>query len=54
MSGKSNKEIGEALSVTVHAVKYHKANIYRKCGGNKGVDILRDGIKRGIINFDDF
>jgi DNA-binding CsgD family transcriptional regulator len=31
-TGKSNNEIAGSLSVTVHAVKYHLASIYRKLG----------------------
>ena len=30
--GLSNSEVGEHLSVTVHAVKFHLAAIYRKLG----------------------
>ena len=52
--GQTNQEIGNALSVSVHTVKFHKANIYRKCGGNTPVDILRNGIERGIIKTEDF
>ena len=53
-AGKTNKEIGGALSVSVHTVKFHKANIYRKCGGNTPVDILCNGLKRGILIPEDF
>ena len=54
VEGKSNRQIGDALSVSVHTIKFHKANIYRKCGGNTPVDILRNGVIRGIINKADF
>ena len=30
--GETNREIASALSVTVHAVKFHLASIYRKLG----------------------
>jgi DNA-binding CsgD family transcriptional regulator len=48
--GKTNKQIGNSLSLSVHTVKYHKANIYRKYGGNSIVDILINGIRRGVID----
>jgi len=51
--GKTNREIGNAMSLTVHTVKYHKANIYRKCGGNTVVDILVNGIRRGVVDLDE-
>ena len=51
--GQSNKQIGDVLSLSVHTVKFHKANIYRKCGGNTAVDILRNGMIRGIITRED-
>ena len=54
VKGLSNKEIGDALSMSLHTVKFHKANIYRKCGGNTAVDILRNGIARRIIGEEDF
>jgi len=52
--GQSNQEVADILSVTVHTVKFHRANIYRKCGGNKAIDILRNGLKRGIFSAEDF
>ena len=34
--GLTNREIAERLTVTVHAVKFHLASIYRKLGvGNR-------------------
>ena len=54
VGGKSNQQIGDVLSVSVHTVKFHKSNIYRKCGGNTPVDILRNGLIRGIIGPEDF
>ena len=50
---KSNPEIAKVLKVSVHTVKFHRANIYRKCGGNTPLDILRNGLVRGIINVED-
>jgi DNA-binding CsgD family transcriptional regulator len=37
----SNREIAAALGVKPTTVKAHKMRIYRKCGGNTPVDILR-------------
>ena len=51
--GLKNREIGDALSITIHTVKFHKENIYRKCGGNTSVDILSNGLKMGVVNKDD-
>ena len=53
-AGQTNRQIGEALSMSLHTVKFHRANIYRKCGGNRPVDILRNGLIQGIISSDDF
>ena len=49
VEGHSNQKIADILSLTIHSVKFHKSNIYRKCGGNTPVDILRNGLIRGII-----
>ena len=54
VEGKTNQQIADGLSLTIHTVKFHKANIYRKCGGNTPVDILRNGLIRGIIRPEDF
>ena len=54
ITGKTNEQIGDALGLTVHTVRFHKGNIYRKCGGNTPVDILRNGLIKGIIHQDDF
>ena len=54
VEGKTNQQIGDILSLSVHTVKFHKANIYRKCGGNTPVDILRNGLIRGVIHVEDF
>jgi DNA-binding CsgD family transcriptional regulator len=54
INGKTNEEIGKELSISVHCVKFHKANIYRKCGGKTPVEILSNGLRRGILTSDDF
>jgi DNA-binding NarL/FixJ family response regulator len=44
-----NREIADMLGICVSTVKTHKAKIYRKCGGNTPVDILRYGLIQGVI-----
>jgi two-component system nitrate/nitrite response regulator NarL len=46
---KNNREIANTLGISVATVKSHKASIYRKCGGNTPVDILRYGLAQGVI-----
>ena len=53
VKGQTNQQIGKILSLTVHTVKFHRSNIYRKCGGNTPVDIIRYGLMRGIIHAED-
>jgi DNA-binding NarL/FixJ family response regulator len=50
---KNNREIADALGIRVSTVKFHKAHIYRKCGGNTPVDILRYGLVQGLIRPED-
>jgi DNA-binding NarL/FixJ family response regulator len=50
---KNNREIAGVLGISVATVKYHKASIYRKCGGNTPVDILRYGLAQGVIRPED-
>jgi DNA-binding NarL/FixJ family response regulator len=54
IAGQTNQEIADFMRVSVHAVRFHKSNIYRKCGGNTPMDILRNGLLRGIIHTEDF
>jgi DNA-binding NarL/FixJ family response regulator len=53
ISGRKNREIAEALGIAAATVKMHKVNIYRKCGGNTPVDILRYGLRQGVIGLED-
>jgi two-component system sensor histidine kinase EvgS/two-component system response regulator EvgA len=50
---KKNREIAERLGICVSTVKSHKSRIYRKCGGNTPMDILRYGLREGIIRPED-
>jgi DNA-binding NarL/FixJ family response regulator len=53
VTGRDNRGIAEVLGITVPTVKLHKVNIYRKCGGNTAVDILRYGLMQGVIRPED-
>ena len=46
---KTNQKMADALCLSRAAVRFHKANIYKKCGGETPVDILCNGIIKGII-----
>jgi DNA-binding NarL/FixJ family response regulator len=52
-TGRKNREIAEMLGISVATVKLHKVNIYRKCGGNTPVDILRYALTQGLIRPED-
>ena len=54
IKGQSVNEIGKALAISPNTVKFHKKNMYRKCGGEKTVDILRYGLTQGIIRPEEF
>jgi DNA-binding NarL/FixJ family response regulator len=53
VSEQKNRKIAEALGICVSTVKNHKARIYRKCGGNTPVDMLRYGLAQGVIRPED-
>jgi DNA-binding NarL/FixJ family response regulator len=53
VTGRNNKGIAEVLGITVPTVKLHKIHIYRKCGGNTQVDLLRYGLMQGVIRLED-
>jgi DNA-binding NarL/FixJ family response regulator len=53
VTGRNNRKIAEVLGVQMSTVKSHKASIYRKCGGNTPVDILRYGLTQGIVRLED-
>jgi DNA-binding NarL/FixJ family response regulator len=48
-----NRAIADVLGISVSTVKRHKVNIYRKCGGNTTVDMLRYGFRQGVIHPED-
>jgi DNA-binding NarL/FixJ family response regulator len=50
---RNNREIADMLGICVSTVKTHKARLYRKCGGNTSIDILRYGLTQGVIRPED-
>jgi DNA-binding NarL/FixJ family response regulator len=53
ITGRTRREIAAVLGVKPSTVKMHKLNIYRKCGGNRPVDMLRYGLTKGVIRLED-
>lgn len=49
-SGKSNKEIGETLDISVKTVETHKTHILIKLGLNNNSELIRYAIKNNIIS----
>ena len=47
--GRSNEYIGEALNMTLHTVKFHRANIYRKSGCTTTHELMIYGLQKEII-----
>jgi DNA-binding NarL/FixJ family response regulator len=53
VTGRNNRAIADVLGISIPTVKLHKVNIYRKCGGNTPVDLLRYGLMQGVIRLED-
>jgi DNA-binding NarL/FixJ family response regulator len=53
VTGRNNRAIADVLGISMPTVKLHKVNIYRKCGGNTPVDLLRYGLMQGVIRLED-
>jgi DNA-binding NarL/FixJ family response regulator len=47
--GKSNKEIGDLLSISVHTAERHRANIMSKLNLKKTADLVKYAIEKGYI-----
>ncbi|UCF93132.1 MAG: response regulator transcription factor [Desulfobacterales bacterium] len=47
--GKANKEIADALFISVHTVERHRANIMEKLNLKKTADLVRYAIQRGFL-----
>ena len=48
-----NKEIARRLGVSLSLVKHYKDLLYKRCGGNTPIDILKFGMLRCIIGPED-
>ena len=48
-SGARNKEIATQLSVTIHTVKFHLDNVYRKLGVQTRAEAVRLASERGLL-----
>ena len=47
--GKANKEIADALFISVHTVERHRANIMNKLNLKKTADLVRYAIRKGYL-----
>jgi DNA-binding NarL/FixJ family response regulator len=47
--GKANKEIGDALFISVHTVERHRANIMNKLNLKKTADLVRYAVQKGYL-----
>ena len=52
-SGKSNKEISSAISISGETVKFHLKNIQAKLGLSSRVSVAVDAIRSGLIKVPD-
>lgn len=47
-AGLSNKEIATALSISEHTAKFHVANVARKLGVTKRIEIAMRAVRDGL------
>lgn len=52
-NGRSNREIGEALYVTEHTVKYHVASLFNKLGATTRAEAVARAASLGLLNSTD-
>lgn len=52
VAGKSNKEIGQALSITEGTVKVHVNNLLGKLGVSDRTQAVTEALRRGIVHLD--
>jgi two-component system response regulator NreC len=48
-SSKTNKEIADALSISIRTVETHKSNVMKKINLKTTVDLVKFAIKNNII-----
>lgn len=47
--GLTNKQIGLALNISEHTVKYHLSSLYAKLQVNSRTEAVRVGVRRGLV-----
>jgi|SRR5579862_9391264 len=47
--GMSNKEVGRALGISAHTVKFHLETIFRKLDATSRAEAVAKGLRQGII-----
>ena len=47
--GMTNPQIAKRLELSVHAIKFHLASIYRKLGAANRTEAVRKAIRNGLI-----
>ncbi|AEF84399.1 two component transcriptional regulator, LuxR family [Treponema primitia ZAS-2] len=50
---KSNGEIAKVLGISVRTVRNHRDNILRKCEGHSLMDMVKFGLREGILQYDE-
>lgn len=48
--GLANKQIGAALGISEHTVKFHVSSIYTKLGATNRTEAARLGVQRGLVS----
>lgn len=48
--GLANKQVGHALGISEHTVKFHVSGIYTKLGATNRTEAVRLGLQRGLIS----
>lgn len=48
--GLANKQIADALAISIHTVKFHISSIYAKLGASSRTEAVRMGLQQGILS----
>jgi two-component system, NarL family, response regulator LiaR len=51
--GASNQDIADSLCISIRTVQGHVNNIFRKLGAESRTEAIFQGVKKGLISFDD-